>query len=189
MKSLNTKPITLILFTLVAFGLSGCGKSNSASPVPPGVVNGQYNGYPNGGGAGQFGSACTPIQSPIQFSGVMYIDSANVMAGVGAPPPSTGNGQNYGALQMSSSTQLPAATYGVIAIQAQMMSPNGATGGGTLTLSPAAIQQAALQSGMPYGQFPCATVVGIQLTHYNTLLYGGTVQLMINGNVPYSIYF
>jgi hypothetical protein len=189
----QSKPMFLILFAVIAVAMSGCGKSSSPAPANPNLVNpqinGGYGGGYGGGAGGNFGSGCTPIQSPIQFSGVMYIDSANVLAGLGAPQPTQTNGQNFGAIQMASDSTMPAATYGIISIQAQMFSVNGANGVGTIQLSQAAIQQAALQSGVPYGQFPCAAVASIQLTHYNTRLYGGVVRLMINGNVPYEVYF
>ncbi len=187
----QSKPVSLLVFAVIAFAMSGCGKSNNSAPPPPGGAVGPYGQYNGGTSAGSFGSGCTPIQSPIAFSGLMYIDSSNVMAGAGAPAPTNGGGYtgNNGTITMSSAPSGAGATYGVITIQAQMLSLNGASGGGTLILSPAAIQQAALSSGVPYGQYPCATVSAIQLTHYNTLLYGGVVRLLINNNVPYDVYF
>jgi len=44
-------------------------------------------------------------------------------------------------------------------------------------------------AGMPYGQIPCASIVSINVGHYNTTLYGGVVRIMINGTVPYNVYF
>ena len=184
-----SKPMSLILFAVLALGISGCGKSNNNSNVPPGGVPVGPGGFPqqNIPGAGNFGSACSSLQGPIPFQGVMYIDSANVLAGIGAPAPTGGyGGQQYGgSLQMASQNS----PYGLLVIQAQMMSMNGANAAGTLQLSQAAIQQAAMQSGLPYGQVPCGQVVSINVGHYNTLLYGGVVQIMINGTVPYYVYF
>ena len=185
-----SKPMSLLLFTVLALAISGCGKSNNNSNnVPPGgVVPGPY-GQQNipGVGGGNFGSSCTSLQGPIPFQGVMYIDSANVLAGIGAPAPTGGygGGQYGGTLQMASQNS----PYGMLVIQAQMISLNGANGAGTLQLSQAAIQQAAMQSGLPYGQVPCGQVVAINVGHYNTVLYGGSVQIMINGTIPYTLYF
>jgi hypothetical protein len=186
----KSKPMFLVLLAVFAFALTGCGKSNNnAAGVPP-VVAGQYGGYPTAGGA--LGSACTSIQGPIPFQGSMYIDSANVLAGQGAPVANTGypNPQNpYGQGQI---TMSGSGSDGWMTIQAQMISATSANGAGQLQLSQLVVQQIMYQmqfSGMPYNQVPCAQIVSINIGHYNTTLYGGVVRIMINGTIPYNVMF
>lgn len=189
----QSKPMFLILFSILAVAISGCGKNNNSNTLPPGgMINGQVNGYPTGPGGpgGTLGSACTSLQGPIPFQGSMYIDSANVIAGQGAMAPQGGYNTNpYGAGQI---TMSGSGSDGWMTIQAQMISATSANGAGQLQLSQLVIQQIAYQmqfSGMPYGQVPCASVVSINVGHYNTTLYGGFVQILINNSVPYKVYF
>lgn len=197
MRALNTKPM-IVLVTLIALALSGCGKKNSDAPAPgtPGYPNGQYpqGNYPNGTG-GVLGSACTSINAPIQFSGGIYIDSANIYAGQGANAP-TGGGYPQGGYgtgqQMSMFGQ---GSDGWMTIQATMTGVNSANAYGQLQLSQLVVQQISYGLGLPYGQVPCASVVAINIGHYNTTLYGGgfgggrAVLLSINGTTQYYVYF
>lgn len=185
-----SKPMFLILFTALAFAMSGCGKSNGSAAAPSPYVGPQGN-YPSGGGT--LGSACTPVNSPISFQGSMYIDSANVIAGANMPVQGGGYGTTYGgAIQMASQNYYPSNAYGYITIQAQMISATSANAGGMLQLSQAAIQQIMMQmgyGGVSYNQIPCASIISINLGHYNTTLYGGQVTLLINNQIQYPVYF
>jgi hypothetical protein len=194
MKSLKSKPSIFILFTVIALAMSGCGKGGNDAVPPPGVPGaiGPYGQYNTAGGA--LGSACTPIQGPIPFQGSLYIDSANVVSGqapVAAPGGYGTNPYGQGQITMSGS-----GSDGWMTIQAQMITATGANAAGQLQLSQLVIQQIMYQMsyGNPYGygqpqQVPCAQIVAINLGHYNTTLYGGRVQIMINGSIPYIVYF
>lgn len=198
MRTLNTKPM-IVLAALIAIAMTGCGK-NKGNETAPGTPGYQYpqGSYPGGGTAGNLGSACTSISAPIQFSGGIYIDSANIYAGQGATAPSYGGYQQtaYGTGQQIS--MYGSGTDGWMSIQATMTGQTSANAYGQLQLSPMVIQQIQYQmasSGMPYGQLPCASVVSINIGHYNTTLYGGgfgggrAVLLSINGNLPYYVHF
>lgn len=203
MRALNTKPM-IILAALIAIAMTGCGKKNNeAAPGTPGYggyPNGQYpqGNYPGGGAGGTLGSACTQITGPIQFSGGIYIDSANIYAGQQATAPSYGGypQAGYGASQQIS--MYGSGSDGWMSIQATMTGQTSANAYGQLQLSPMVVQQIQYQmasSGLPYGQVPCASIVGINIGHYNTTLYGGgfgggrAVLLSINGSIPYYVHF
>ncbi len=203
MSTFKSKPSLIVFAAFIALAMSGCGKSNNnaPAPVPPGAYpGGQYpqgnipGGYPGAGGALQ--SGCASIQGPISFQGAFYIDSANVLAGAGAAlPPTTGynNPQGYGQISMQGS-----GSDGWMTINATMTGATSANAVGQVQLSPMVVQQIMMQSqmmGLPYGQAPCAMVVGINIGHYNTKLYGGgygggrAVRLMINNTIEYFLYF
>lgn len=202
MRTLKTKPNILFLVAALAVAVSGCGKSKNDAPVPPGVggVNGQYN-IPGGTAGGALGSACTSIQGPLAFQGSIYIDSANIYAGQGAPAMGGGYGgyptNPYGQGQISMSGS---GSDGYIVINAQMVSTNMANASGQLQLSQIVIQDILYKSqytGVPYGQIPCAQIIGINVGHYNTTIYGGgypgtgggAVLIMVNGTMPYYVHF
>lgn len=210
----KSKPVLVALFSLIALALTGCGKSNGnvnngGQNIPYGQAGYGQPGQPGVGGA--LSSQCVPLNGPIPFQGSMIIDSANVYAGQGVG----GNGgfqQNpyqqasygQGAISMQGS-----GSDGWVSIQAQMVGGNLANAGGQIQLSPLFVQSIMyrLQSGgygqpgygqngynqggygqAGYGQLPCAQVIGINLGHYNTKLYGGQVILSINGQ-PVAVHF
>lgn len=204
MSTFKSKPNMIVFAAFLAFAMSGCGKSNNnaAAPLPPGGYPGGYpqnnipGGYPGAGAPLQ--SGCTNIQGPISFQGSMVIDSANVYAGVGVTAPApTGYGyqqpQGYGQISMQGS-----GSDGWMTIQATMTGATTANAVGQIQLSQMVVQQIMMQSqmmGLPYGQAPCAMVVGINIGHYNTTLYGGgfgggrAVRLMLNNTIEYFLYF
>jgi len=193
MRTLKTKPF-IVLATFIAIAMSGCGKNKgtetNTTPGYPGYPSGQYpqGNYPGAGG--NLGSANAPINGPITFQGGIYIDSANIYAGQGATAPTTGYNQG-GYTQGQQMLMTGSGSDGWLSIQATFTSMNSANAGGQLQLSPLVQQHIQYQmqmSGMPY-QVPVARIISINMGHYNTTLYGGTITLLINDNIQYRVYF
>lgn len=203
MKVQRSKPIFLLLLSLVALALTGCGRNSQNRNNPN--MNGQL-GFPTGGvggiPVGQGG--CAPLQPgmpiPIALQGAMFNSAAlqaqpgqAVIGGAGAP---VGNyylqGQSgEGAIQ--------------IGLQIQNLlqaGPAPVTGQGVLIISQLRFQAIMQRLGIPMmGMWGpqmggmtqiCASGVAIDLSHYNTRLYNGRVTLIIStqaGQFPEEVYF
>jgi hypothetical protein len=170
------KPKSLFVFAFIALVMSGCGKSsNSAAPIPnTGIVNGQYN---TGGYGGSNGSLSGVGGTT---SGTYYMDSANFMSQQG---PSY---QCPGVEQFTSNPLVGNSIYGQVAFVGTRQNCS-AQGQITVILSQTVVQQIApyIQNGSMV-----VTVTGVNLGRYaGTTLYGGQVNILINGSIPYILYF
>lgn len=182
MRTLKSKPFSLFVFAALALAMSGCGKSNNnAAPVVPGMVNGQYN-YGNGqyGGLSGVGGA---------FSGQLRVDSSNVMT---SDPFGQYNCSLIGTVE--SLNMIGQSAYGQIVITGQRQNCY-AQANAQVQLSAAVAQQIAYSMGMT-GTIGSVQIYSINLGRRadnsmggNYALYGGTVQVVINGSIPYTLYF
>lgn len=182
----KSKPNVLVLFSLIAIAMSGCGKSNSAATAPI-VPNGQYNnGQYNPGGGQLSGVTAT-------FAGTVYMDSANVQTSQGPSYQCPGT-ENFTAQPLNGQSQ-----DGVILIYGQRNNCS-ANVQIQIQLSQIVVQDIMYKMQM-YGMQPniaSVTVHQLSIGRYGTSLYGGGLPtnigpaaalLVINGSVPYYVYF
>ncbi|GEM_PF-6910093 len=201
MRSKNTKPSVLILFSFIALAMSGCGKSNNSSAViPPGVIAGQY------GAPGSYtGGALSGVVATSPGMNV-YMDSANIMQSPGVSgmcpgvenfmaAPLTGQSQDgyvtiTGIRQnCQAQIQISIRLSAIVAQDIMYKMAQSGYGGG--------------YGGGPYGggaqpTINSAVITQVNIGRYGNTVYGGGIpaplgkaafMILVNGNFPYYLYF
>jgi hypothetical protein len=180
MRNLKSKPFLVLAFSVIAIVMSGCGKSKNDAANNGGGTYYPQNCQPGVPCQPGGGGAVAPLGAPMQFSGTMYIDSANIYFGTQLP-----TSQMQTNMMPAQATYQGQSPYGTMVIQTmQQVGPNLYNVTGAVTLSQAYVQQIMSSTGgygCMTGTYGCmqpqvaltARVVAINVGHYNLSLYGG----------------